>query len=335
VIDVRSAYMVRQMLDISTKDGFEKVEVSHRSAADSSRVAGDGGAQQGTSSASGDGDVDREREWPGQRRREHGLDTAELMLLGSLPSNRSPNPRGRPNSDSWDTLPREMFRRAPAGTAEAGELQARTGRGSNSNLSAAIETLSELRHRMRMDSGLPSTSQLRPLPGADRRIPAYRESLAGNNREWQRVLAIARRSYMTPPSSSRTRETARQSSARTSADDFDAEFADLIGADLRDHDQEADGDRDRDRIGDRRRNRDVMRDGAHDFSYMDYDLYHDSMMLHLHDPPIFEVPPSPDNTSGLAWSTDGNVLFVAAENGIYEFHVDLASRKFFPSLSLR
>ncbi|KAL4723160.1 hypothetical protein ACLX1H_009650 [Fusarium chlamydosporum] len=37
---------------------------------------------------------------------------------------------------------------------------------------------------------------------------------------------------------------------------------------------------------------------------------------------VFEVPPSPDNTAGLAWSEDGRVLFVGAQNGIYEFHVD-------------
>ncbi|KAF4339137.1 wd containing protein [Fusarium beomiforme] len=37
---------------------------------------------------------------------------------------------------------------------------------------------------------------------------------------------------------------------------------------------------------------------------------------------VFEVPPSPDNTAGLAWSEDGRTLFVGAQNGIYELHVD-------------
>ncbi|CEI69094.1 hypothetical protein FVEN_g4139 [Fusarium venenatum] len=50
---------------------------------------------------------------------------------------------------------------------------------------------------------------------------------------------------------------------------------------------------------------------------------------------VFEVPPSPDNTAGLAWSEDGRVLFVGAQNGIYELHVDVQSRRFCPSISLR
>ncbi|CAG7563991.1 unnamed protein product [Fusarium equiseti] len=50
---------------------------------------------------------------------------------------------------------------------------------------------------------------------------------------------------------------------------------------------------------------------------------------------VFEVPPSPDNTAGLAWSEDGRTIFVGAQNGIYELHVDVQSRKFCPSISLR
>ncbi|KAM5348086.1 hypothetical protein ACJ41O_007910 [Fusarium nematophilum] len=50
---------------------------------------------------------------------------------------------------------------------------------------------------------------------------------------------------------------------------------------------------------------------------------------------VFEVPPSPDNTAGLAWSEDGRILFVGAQNGIYELHVDVQSRKFCPSVSMR
>ncbi|KAH6895475.1 hypothetical protein B0T10DRAFT_217679 [Thelonectria olida] len=50
---------------------------------------------------------------------------------------------------------------------------------------------------------------------------------------------------------------------------------------------------------------------------------------------VFEVPPSPDNTAGLAWSEDGRVLFVGAQNGIYELHIDVQSRKLCPSISMR
>ncbi|KAM0432743.1 hypothetical protein ACHAPT_004445 [Fusarium lateritium] len=47
------------------------------------------------------------------------------------------------------------------------------------------------------------------------------------------------------------------------------------------------------------------------------------------------MPPSPDDTAGLAWSENGRTLFVGAQNGIYELHVDVQSRKFCPSVSMR
>ncbi|KAK4146726.1 uncharacterized protein C8A04DRAFT_9465 [Dichotomopilus funicola] len=43
--------------------------------------------------------------------------------------------------------------------------------------------------------------------------------------------------------------------------------------------------------------------------------------------------PEPYDTAGLAWSVDGNTLFVGAENGIYEFHVDTFGRKVFPDVT--
>ncbi|KAJ9149040.1 WD domain-containing protein [Pleurostoma richardsiae] len=45
--------------------------------------------------------------------------------------------------------------------------------------------------------------------------------------------------------------------------------------------------------------------------------------------------PEPDETAGLAWSEDGQILFVGAENGIYEFHVNVVGRKMFPSMTMR
>ncbi|KAK3904069.1 hypothetical protein C8A05DRAFT_42807 [Staphylotrichum tortipilum] len=44
--------------------------------------------------------------------------------------------------------------------------------------------------------------------------------------------------------------------------------------------------------------------------------------------------PGPHDTAGLAWGEDGGVLFVGAENGIYEFHVNLFGRKVAPSITL-
>ncbi|KAL0471844.1 hypothetical protein QR685DRAFT_543083 [Neurospora intermedia] len=45
--------------------------------------------------------------------------------------------------------------------------------------------------------------------------------------------------------------------------------------------------------------------------------------------------PDPHDTAGLCWSEDGRVLFVGAEDGIYEFHVNLLQRSLFPSMDYR
>ncbi|XXG98100.1 hypothetical protein Hte_004419 [Hypoxylon texense] len=44
---------------------------------------------------------------------------------------------------------------------------------------------------------------------------------------------------------------------------------------------------------------------------------------------------NPDDTAGLTWSEDGQILYVGAENGIYEFHINLYGRKVFPDIALR
>jgi hypothetical protein len=38
---------------------------------------------------------------------------------------------------------------------------------------------------------------------------------------------------------------------------------------------------------------------------------------------------------GCCWSEDGRILYVGAEDGIYEYHVNVPGRKIFPSLVLR
>lgn len=44
--------------------------------------------------------------------------------------------------------------------------------------------------------------------------------------------------------------------------------------------------------------------------------------------------PEPYDTAGLTWSENGEVLYVGAENAIYEFHVNRFARKLSPSISL-
>ncbi|KAI0531742.1 hypothetical protein GGR58DRAFT_518281 [Xylaria digitata] len=43
----------------------------------------------------------------------------------------------------------------------------------------------------------------------------------------------------------------------------------------------------------------------------------------------------PDDTAGLSWSEDGRTLYIGAEDGIYEFHINILSRKVFPTVTLR
>ncbi|KAL2256775.1 hypothetical protein VTK26DRAFT_1145 [Humicola hyalothermophila] len=46
------------------------------------------------------------------------------------------------------------------------------------------------------------------------------------------------------------------------------------------------------------------------------------------------IRPQPYDTAGLAWSETGDALFVGAENGIYEFRVNLFGRRLSPSITL-
>ncbi|KAI0970189.1 hypothetical protein F4678DRAFT_437792 [Xylaria arbuscula] len=43
----------------------------------------------------------------------------------------------------------------------------------------------------------------------------------------------------------------------------------------------------------------------------------------------------PDDTAGLSWSEDGRTLYIGAEDGIYEFQMNILSRKLFPAVTLR
>ncbi|KAI0478901.1 hypothetical protein GGR56DRAFT_664882 [Xylariaceae sp. FL0804] len=42
-----------------------------------------------------------------------------------------------------------------------------------------------------------------------------------------------------------------------------------------------------------------------------------------------------DDTAGLTWSEDGRVLYIGAEDGIYQFQINLQSRKIFPEITMR
>ncbi|KAI1376946.1 hypothetical protein F4677DRAFT_444758 [Hypoxylon crocopeplum] len=42
-----------------------------------------------------------------------------------------------------------------------------------------------------------------------------------------------------------------------------------------------------------------------------------------------------DDTAGLTWSEDGRTLYVGAEDGVYEFHINMHSRKVFPDITPR
>jgi len=43
----------------------------------------------------------------------------------------------------------------------------------------------------------------------------------------------------------------------------------------------------------------------------------------------------PVETMGCAWSPDGRILYVGAQDGIHEYHVNVPGRKKFPSLVMR
>ncbi|KAH8659126.1 hypothetical protein BGZ60DRAFT_118002 [Tricladium varicosporioides] len=47
------------------------------------------------------------------------------------------------------------------------------------------------------------------------------------------------------------------------------------------------------------------------------------------------LTPGTAETMGLSWSPDGRILYIGAEDGIYEYHVNITGRKKFPSVVMR
>jgi hypothetical protein len=335
IMDIRSGYQVRQMLDINEADNnFDVLEVERRSTAQPLRRFLDEALDRLHAEADREREQQQqqqpnqthggEREWPSRGRHEAAMDPHELLFLGPLSrSRRSPAARGRVTLHGWDAPSRELLRRAPIGDAGGGGGGGGGG-GSSRNMYTAIETLNELRHRVRMDQRGDG-----PLAGIERaRASAAAAAAAASSypgsifmsthgRDLHRLLAYARRDTTAPASPAAAAAAAAHAPLappppRAGADPSAARGGHRLRVPEIEHEvmmgwsglDETDSDRDREAEGETASSAGRRRRRA---AALEADLAYNGSMFHQ-DQPIFEVPPSPDNTSGLAWSADGSVL---------------------------
>lgn len=314
IADTRSKYMVLQVLDIAAEEDFEHVTILDRNTATDTRGAGTR-----LDYELGDPLVDALRlhseDGLEVASLSRGLSNAELMLLEGLQNDRlRASTRITMNAaDAWRILsPRDADRAARRGGSTNDEGGIRRTNQRSSSLSRALETLNELRQRMRHDLMPSNASQPRTTVAGEQGSNEDRLHGMSPQDEAARnlLLAASRRQYvaaadrliprLTPPGGG-GRATGEGSSAANS--DGPPNVPDLIGeggeGGRRNQDRER---RDRDirlSLLNRLANRDANRDWIRDFEPMV--LLHNEAELH-------DVPPMDDNTSGLAWSDDGDVL---------------------------
>ncbi|KAK1985799.1 hypothetical protein LZ30DRAFT_583404, partial [Colletotrichum cereale] len=307
IADLRSGFVRRQVLDISATDDYDQIPVLDRATIDPRLLEGRGEPSDTLSSILPDAGEIRRRRGDGPSGRHHlALTPDETRVLEALQEERRR---------------REMRDRISARVAEPGEQTAsmRTNRertavepgepsdDANQNVSRAIgDLLGNIRDSRER---------------AQERIRTTQRLILQSNTDRERMLDLANPHLPRRSASIRPGETSTATAAHrgTSGVRSLTNIQDLRQA-VRDRE------RDRDRasilpllnsvaireLEERNsRRRVVLEHGVH------------------------EAPPEPDNTAGISWSENGRILYVGAENGIYEFHVDVQGRKFHPSLTLR
>lgn len=345
IVDARSNYIVRQILDITEKNDFERMSVIDRNTIDPHLL---GSRSDSDPEGAAPDATRRHRETDGpEQAMAQGLTNTELMLLEGLQmERRRTSGRSTLNAvDAWRVLsphdPDRQARRGAATNDDSNNSLRRNNQRSNS-LSRALETLNELRQRMRHDLMPPNMSQFRIGLEDGSATDERTRVLDPRDAAARRLMAAVRRQYMPSPNitaPARLYPRLTVSSGRSGADgglemSLDGpSMPDLLGEESegarRSHQRDSDRERDRDTrlpLLSRLANRDNHRDWIRDW---------EPMVLLQNEQEIHDVPPMEDNTSGLAWSRDGRVLFIGAQNGVYEFRVNTLDRKFHPAMTLR
>ncbi|KAF0329149.1 WD domain containing protein [Colletotrichum asianum] len=333
VADLRSGFVQRQVLDISAEGDYEHVAVLDRATIDPRLLEGRG--ERETASPSpfaaplGIGESRRRRGSEGPERHHLALTPDETRVLEALQDERR-------RREQRDRIAARMAEQAATTTrarsssvsrsmVEQGEVTRTTGERSDFQPGSVSRAIGDLLGNIR-DS----------RERAQERIRNAHRLILQSSPDRERMLGMMnahppRRSASIRPgdSSAAAQRTANDLRSLTPSGsgwaDLEAVYSLSFESNIQDL-RTATRDRDRDRssilpllnsvaireLEERNaRRRVVLEHGVH------------------------EAPPEPDNTAGISWSEDGRILYVGAENGIYEFHVDVQGRKFRPNLTLR
>ncbi|KAK2065021.1 hypothetical protein LY76DRAFT_409025 [Colletotrichum caudatum] len=364
IADLRSGFVQRQVLDISATDDYDHIPVLDRATIDPRLLEGRGEPSDTLSSILPDAGEMRRRRGDGPSGRHHlALTPDETRVLEALQEERRRREMrdrisARMAEPGSQQSPMQFFGAMPPLGGRGARIdpeilaRARNGSAARREQTASMRTN---RERTAVEPGEPSddanqnvSRAIGDLLGnirdsrerAQERIRTTQRLILQSNNDRERMLDLAnphlpRRSASIRPGDTSTAAAAQRgtsgvrslTSSGSGWADLEALYSLSFESNIQDLRQAV---RDRDRDRDRASilpllNSVAIRELEERNSRRRVALEHG----------VHEAPPEPDNTAGISWSENGRILYVGAENGIYEFQVDVQGRKFHPSLTLR
>ncbi|KAL2286181.1 hypothetical protein FJTKL_07013 [Diaporthe vaccinii] len=305
VADIRSNYVSRQMLNLNDHDGFEQIMITERGSIDPRLLERNDSGELSYSSIS---TAENRRAARRQATDYHPpLTPEETMVIEALQEHRR--------------------RREQAA--------ARNNPTSGSNMSRLMERLHNNRQQRENATALALNDSSSRLRSESERVRARR--LAVDEAERHRLSGGSIRALRAPLVLPQSSESPRQVYINNSYTDLEALYQSAFEGGAASGDGpyepgqgESTGNRTRDYLSvwsNMLRDRDNEGEPTSRLGRARLDR--------LVNIPGGRVDREDDDTAGLAWSEDGRILIIGAVDGIYEFHVDLFSRRVFPSTEMR
>ncbi|GKT62105.1 WD domain containing protein [Colletotrichum tofieldiae] len=362
IADLRSGFVQRQILDISATDEYDHIPILDRATIDPRLLEGRGEPSDTLSSILPDAGEIRRRRGDGPSGRHHlAFPPDETRVLEALQEDRRRREQrdrisARMAEQGSQQSPMQFFGGMPPlggrGARIDSEILARARNGSAARREQTASMRTN-RERTAVEPGEPSddasqnvSTAIGDLLGnirdsrerAQERIRTAQRLILQSNTDRERMLDLANPYPPRRPASIRPDDTSAAAQRGTSGlrsltssgsgwADLEALYSLSFESNIQDLRQAVrDRDRDRDRAS--------ILPLLNSVAIRELEERNSRRRV-VHEHGVHEAPPEPDNTAGISWSEDGRILYVGAENGIYEFRVDVQGRKFHPSLTLR
>ncbi|OLN97631.1 Uncharacterized protein C4G3.03 [Colletotrichum chlorophyti] len=333
VADLRSGSVRRQTLDISASDDYEHLTILDRATIDPRLLEGRGEPNDTLSSILSDAGEGRRRRALDRVGRHHlALTPDETRVLEALQEERR-----RREQRIAARLSEQTASDPNTGTANA--------RARSSSVSRALGELNDSARTTdeRADQSVPSAignilGNIRDSrERAQERIRNAQRLILQSNTDRERMLDLVspqppRRSASIRPGDTSAATQRQAGAVRTPASTGGgwADLETLYSLSFESNIQDL-----RAAVRDRDRDRSSILPLLNSVAMRELEERNSRVRRYYAEHGVHEAPPEPDNTAGISWSEDGRILYVGAEVGIYEFHVDVQGRKFHPSLTLR